>query len=75
MDWYLLKGYVAHEVAKHFDTQINDLIKSIGTHSLEICESFGIPKHVVYAPIYTGYKEYYSGEKTGGEHYNYKPKF
>ncbi len=48
--------------------QIDDLIRSLGIYSLKICEGFGIPEHVVHAPIYTGYQKYYSVDKTDGEH-------
>lgn len=44
---------------------------------MEICRGFGIPDHVVFAPIYTGYENYYKVDQTGGEHYDVimRPKF
>lgn len=76
MDWYLINEYVKKEAALHLQHQIKELVKNIGKHSLKICEGFGIPEHIVYAPIYTGYQEYYKVDKTGGEHYQFmKPKF
>jgi hypothetical protein len=76
MDWYLLNNLILSETASHFQHQIDSLIKSIGKYSLNICEAFGIPQHVIYAPIYTGYQEYYKEDKTGGEHkINLRPKF
>jgi hypothetical protein len=44
---------------------------------MEICEGFGIPKHTVHAPMYTGYEKYYKSDVTGGEHYDVplRPKF
>jgi hypothetical protein len=58
------------EAANHLQYQIRDLIKSIGKYSLKICEGFGVPSHLIYAPIYTGYQEYYKVDKTDGEHYS-----
>ena len=75
--WYLINHHISHEAANKLDNQINDVIKDIGKNSLEICESFGIPSHVVFAPIYSGYQEYYKSDITNGEHYDVKmkPKF
>ena len=77
LSWYLLHKHISYEAASKLDKQINDLIKAIGINSLDICESFGIPSHVVFAPIYSGYQEYYKSEVTNGEHYDIKmrPKF
>jgi acyl-CoA oxidase len=75
--WYLLHSYISNTAAGKLNDQINELIKHVGKHSMEICEAFGIPKELVYAPIYTGYEEYYKSDITNGEHYNVKmrPKF
>jgi hypothetical protein len=75
--WYLINDHVGRDAALKFDSQTSELIKNLGNNSLEICEGFGIPNHVVHAPIYTGYQEYYKVDQTGGEHYNVKmrPKF
>lgn len=77
LDWYLLNKIISVEAALILNDQINDQIKSIGNHSLDICEGFGVPKNVVFAPIYTGYQEYYKSDITNGEHYDQhgRPKF
>jgi len=76
MDWFLVNEYVTKEAANDLNVQINALIKVIGKHSFEICQGFNIPEHVVYAPIYTGYQQYYKVPRTGGEHHDLpKPKF
>jgi hypothetical protein len=75
IDWFILNNLVNPSGAGMLNEQLNNLISELGKHSLEVCEGFGIPKHVIYAPIYTGYKEYYKIDKTQGEHYNYRPKF
>ena len=69
-----MNGIINSDAAKLLDKQINNLIGELSVHSLTICEAFGIPKHLLTAPIYTGYQEYYKRDITQGEH-NYKPKF
>ena len=68
---------ISKEAAAKLEGQINNLIKSVAKYSIDICEGFGIPKHTIYAPIYTGYEEYYKVDYTGGEHHNVplRPKF
>lgn len=77
LSWYLINNYISLEAAKNLSKQINDLIKTLGEHSLEICEAFGLPKHTIHAPIYTGYEKYYSVDRTDGEHHSVpnRPKF
>jgi hypothetical protein len=75
LDWFILNQLVHRDAAFKLADQINCTISEIGKHSYDVCEGFGIPKHTVYAPIYTGYKEYYKVDKTQGEHYNLRPKF
>ncbi len=75
LDWYILNRTISIEAALCLADQINQKIKNIAEHSLDICEAFNIPKHVIYAPIYTGYKDYYNVNKTDGEHYYLKAKF
>lgn len=72
-----MNGLITKEAALKIDAQINGLIKSVGKYSMELCEGFGIPKHLVHAPIYTGYEEYYKVDHTQGEHHNIamRPKF
>lgn len=70
MDWFLVNEYVSREAASDLSIQINTLIKEIANFSFEICQGFNIPEHVVYAPIYTGYQEYYKVAQTGGEHHD-----
>jgi len=71
LDWFLLTDNISKEAAGLLHEQINELIKSIGVHSLDICEGFGVPKNAIYAPIYTGYQDYYKSDVTNGEHYQY----
>ncbi len=75
--WYLINNHISKDAAVKLDSQINEIIRSLGNHSLEICQGFGIPEYMVHAPIYTGYQDYYTVDKTGGEHYDVKmrPKF
>jgi hypothetical protein len=75
LDWFIINSLIQKDAAFKLSDQINNLIADLGKHSLDICESFGIPHHLIYAPIYTGYKEYYKVDKTQGEHYNLRPKF
>lgn len=77
LSWYLLNESISKVAANKIGDQINNLIKEISKYSMEICEGFGIPKHTIFAPIYTGYEKYYSVDKTGGEHYDVplRPKF
>lgn len=77
LSWYLLNDLISQVAAKKLPQQINDLIKQVGKHSMEICEGFGIPEHTVHAPIYTGYEKYYQVDQTNGEHYDVqmRPKF
>ena len=76
LDWFLLTDSISKEAAGLLHEQINELIKSIGVHSLDICAGFGVPKNAIFAPIYTGYQDYYKSEVTNGEHYQYnRPKF
>lgn len=70
-----MNNYVNVDAAKLLVHQIDDIIKTLGNQSLNICEAFGVPKSSIYAPIYTGYQEYYKSDVTQGEHYNLKPKF
>ncbi len=70
MDWFLVNEYVSREAANDLSIQVNTLIKEISNFSFEICQGFNIPEHVVYAPIYTGYQEYYKVPQTGGEHHD-----
>jgi hypothetical protein len=72
LDWYLLHNLINKPAAQHLQFQIKELIKNLGKHSLKICEGFGIPEHVIHAPIYTGYQKYYSVDITNGEHYENK---
>lgn len=54
------------------------MIRVLGNQSLELCENLGVPRSLIYAPIYTGYQNYYKSDFTQGEHYdllNLKPKF
>jgi hypothetical protein len=75
--WYLMNQVISESAARNLHEQINNLIKKIGKFSLDICESFGIPRHLLTAPIYTGIEEYYKTDVTNGEHWNIKgrPKF
>ncbi len=76
IDWFLVNEYVSKEAASDLNVQVNSLIKEISKYSMEICQGFSIPEHVVYAPIYTGYQEYYKVPQTGGEHHDLpRPKF
>jgi len=76
MDWFLLHDYVSKEAANDLNVQVNNLIKEISKFSFEICQGFNVPEHVVFAPIYTGYQEYYKVDKTDGEHHDLpRPKF
>lgn len=70
MDWFLVNDYISKEASIDLNENINILIKEVSTHSFDICQGYGIPEHCLWSPIYTGYQEYYSVEKTGGEHYN-----
>jgi hypothetical protein len=76
LDWFLLNNIISREAALLVHGQINELIKKIGVHSMDICEGFGVPKNVIFAPIYHGYQEYYKSDITNGEHYQFgRPKF
>ncbi len=77
LSWYLLNESISKIAANKIGDQINTLIKDISKYSMEICEGFGIPRHSIFAPIYTGYEKYYSVDKTDGEHYDvpFRPKF
>ena len=76
LDWYLLHDFISSEAGRNLPDKINEHIKLLGSQSLEICQAFNIPNHIVYAPIYTGYTKYYSVDKTDGEHWDLvKPKF
>lgn len=75
LPWFIINKLVSVEAAKLLPSQINTVIKAVGKHTMSLCEAFNIPQHTVYAPIYTGYKEYYKADKTQGEHYNLRPKF
>lgn len=73
----MIHKLISNEAAAKFAEQYNNLIKKVGKLALKICEGFGIPDHLVKAPIYTGYQEYYTVDATNGEHYDVKmrPKF
>lgn len=75
--WFLMNDLISKEASHKLEKQINNLIKAVSKYSMEICESFGIPKHSIYAPIYTGYEEYYKVDITDGEHHDIplRPKF
>ena len=77
LSWFLLHDAISTSAANKLSSQINSTIKEISKHSMEICEGFGIPKHIVHAPIYTGYQKYYNVDITNGEHYDIplRPKF
>jgi len=70
LDWFLVNECVSKEAAEDLNVKINLLIKEIGKHSFEICQGFNIPEHVIFAPIYTGYQDYYKVPATGGEHHD-----
>ena len=69
-DWFLINNYVCKEALIDLDMNINKLIKELSKHSFELCQGYGIPENTLWAPIYTGYQEYYNVDKTGGEHHN-----
>lgn len=75
--WFLINNLISNNAAVNLSNQINSLIKTISIYSLDLCEGFGIPKHLIQAPIYTGYEDYYKVDYTNGEHYNIelRPKF
>lgn len=73
--WYLVNKFVSDKAAQLIDAQYSLLIKEISNYTDEIIAGFNIPKGCLKAPIYDGYQNYYSVKKTGGEHYNRKPKF
>ena len=79
LEWYLIKNMVKKTAAQHLIFNIREIIRNLGRYSLTVCEGFGIPEHVIHAPIYTGYQKYYSVDQTNGEHYgvwgNMRPKF
>jgi hypothetical protein len=75
LDWYLMNDFISNEAAQNLPNSLNEVIAEVGKYALQICEAFNIPKHMIYAPIYTGYREYYLVDKTDGEHWNLKPKF
>jgi hypothetical protein len=77
LSWYLMNNFISREAGSKLEGQINELIKAVANHASDLCEGFGIPKHSIYAPIYTGYEDYYKVDITNGEHHNIpnRPKF
>lgn len=73
--WYLVNKLISDKAATLIDDQFSKLVKEISNFTDEIVNGFNIPKGCLKAPIYDGYQQYYSVKKTGGEHYNRKPKF
>ena len=70
MSWFLINDYISKEAKLDLDANINILIKEISKHSFELCQGYGVPEHVMWAPIYTGLESYYNVDKTDGEHHN-----
>jgi hypothetical protein len=70
-----MNNFISSEAAQILPSSLNDVIAEVGKYALQICEAFNIPNHIIYAPIYNGYREYYFTDKTDGEHWNLKPKF
>lgn len=78
LSWFLTNGAISTEAASALPKQLNGLIRVLGNQSLELCENLGVPRSLIFAPIYTGYQNYYKSDFTQGEHYdllNLKPKF
>lgn len=76
LDWFLINGYISHIIGSSLEKYFNDKIKLLSYYAEDICFGFNIPKDSLIAPIYTGYQEYYSVDKTNGEHYSrQRPKF
>lgn len=75
LSFFIINEFINKKAAFLLEKQISNVIKEISLHADDIIAGFNLPKSCLVAPIYTGYQKYYSVDKTGGEHYNRKPKF
>ena len=74
LGWFIVNDVINKEAAKKIDSQLSQLVKEVAGKADCILKGFNLPKNVLIAPIYTGYKEYYSVDITNGE-FRGKPKF
>lgn len=54
--WYLERGLITREAAKHLDSSFNKAVKDLVPHLNDCVEAFGIPKNQeLYAPVERDY--------------------
>jgi len=58
LSWFLLDGVLTHKQAKLVSQHARDLCKEVSHQSLHLTDAFGIPDHIVQAPIALDWEVY-----------------
>ena len=66
--WYLMHNYISVEAAENLKTDYRKILEEVHKNSLKIVNSFGIPEHLLTAPIAQDYEDFNS-RPNGGEVY------
>ncbi|KAL3161451.1 hypothetical protein ABBQ32_010335 [Trebouxia sp. C0010 RCD-2024] len=65
LGWYMSEGMLSTEVGAAVPQQIRDLCNELGPSGQKLCDSFGIPDHLIAAPIATNWVEYNKVDNQG----------
>lgn len=69
LSFFLINKLISIEAAKSLKGEINQKIRELGANLMDLVKGFGVPEHMVHAPIFTGYQKYYQSEISDGEHF------
>lgn len=67
LSWFIVNSLISKEASRRLDNEIDNLIKEVSEFAGSIVRGFNLPAHSLISPIYRGYQDYYSVDKTDGE--------
>lgn len=65
LGWYMSEGLLSTEVGRAVPQHIRDICKQLAPSAQRLCESFGIPDHLIAAPIATNWVDYNKVDNQG----------
>lgn len=63
--WYMSEGIISPAMCKEIVSTSNDLCAKLGPKAVELVDSFGIPDHMMHAPIAKNWEQYNTYENNG----------
>ncbi|DBA83512.1 hypothetical protein WJX79_008785 [Trebouxia sp. C0005] len=65
LGWYMSEGLLSTQVGTAVPQHIRDICKELAPSAQRLCESFGIPDHLIAAPIATNWVDYNKVDNQG----------